>query len=340
MARGGYIALIVGIALVIGLVAYQGAGAVTAAIAATGWALVLVVLSRLVPIALDGYVWRLLFTEDHRPPVRTALWARWIGESVNTLVPAFQVGGALVRARLMVVYGIPGRVAGASVVVDLTLSTLTQLLFTLVGIGLLLALYGNNDIAMAAGLGVGIGLAMVIAFFFFQHHGLFGLVIRTLARIVKRRDWVEAVGNAEALDEAIRALYRRRGLLAMNSVGQLAAWILGAAEIWLALHFMGHPVTIADALLMESLVLAVRTAAFFVPGALGVQEGVFLLLGAVIGISPEVALALSLIKRVRELAIGIPGLVAWQIAEGKTLFGVGRRTRTTATDGEEPADGS
>ena len=83
---------------------------------------------------------------------------------------------------------------------------------------------------------------------------------------------------------------------------------------------MDIPVTIADAWLLESLILAIRAAAFFVPGAVGVQEGAFVLLGAVIGISPEVALALSLIKRVRELVIGVPALLAWQVSEGKNLF--------------------
>jgi hypothetical protein len=32
---------------------------------------------------------------------------------------------------------------------------------------------------------------------------------------------------------------------------------------------------------------------------------------------PETALALSLVKRVRELLLGVPGLIVWQIAEGR-----------------------
>ena len=320
MKRAGYIALIIGIALIIALVSYQGAGDVASAIAAASWGLVVVILVRLVPIALDGYVWRLLFLEGHRPPVATALWARWIGEAINTLVPAFQVGGAVVRSRLMIMRGVPGRIAGASVVVDLTLSTLTQLLFTLVGVGLLLAHYGNNDIAKGVGAGVAGGFVVVALLCAFQHRGLFGAAIGLVARLAKGRAWDDAIGGAHALDGAIRDLYRRRWLLAANATGQLAAWTLGAAEIYAALYFMGYKVTIADALLLESLIIATRTAAFFVPGALGVQEGVFVLLGGVIGLGPEVALALSLIKRVRELAIGVPGLFAWQIAEGKNLI--------------------
>ena len=89
--------------------------------------------------------------------------------------------------------------------------------------------------------------------------------------------------------------------------------------------------------MLESLILATRTAAFFVPGALGVQEGVLVLLGGMIGLGPEVALALSLVKRVRELVIGVPGLLAWQVAEGKNLLSRSARRAAAARAPEPPA---
>ena len=65
-------------------------------------------------------------------------------------------------------------------------------------------------------------------------------------------------------------------------------------------------------LAMESVIFAVRSAAFMVPGALGIQEGGYVLVGAALGIPGEAALALALVKRARELALGLPSLVAWQ----------------------------
>ena len=45
----------------------------------------------------------------------------------------------------------------------------------------------------------------------------------------------------------------------------------------------------------------VRTGAFFIPAAIGVQEGAFLLVcGAVTG-SPPVGLAVSVVRRIREI---------------------------------------
>lgn len=330
MKIGGYIALILGIGAVIGLVVYQGVGDVGSALAAAGWGLVLVVLVRIVPVVVDGAAWRLLFDPAHRPTMAEVQWARWIGEAVNTLLPALQVGSALVRTRLMVLRGVPGRVAGATVVVDLTLSTLTQLLFTLVGIGFLLSHYGESNIAKGAGAGVGLGLLLVSAFCAVQHRGLFRRLVSMVGRVARGRDWVNAVGGAEALDAAIRDIYRRKLILTVNAAGQMLAWAIGAFEIWLALHFMGYEISIGDAMLLESLILAVRAAAFFVPGALGVQEGAFVLLGAVIGLSPEVALALSLIKRFRELVIGVPALFVWQLTEGHQLMRHHRARRASA----------
>lgn len=83
--------------------------------------------------------------------------------------------------------------------------------------------------------------------------------------------------------------------------------------------------------MIESLVDMVRGAAFLMPGALGAQEGTFVVLGGLFGLRPDQALAVSLIRRVRELAIGLPGLIAWQ---------VGKLRRATAGERKIPPDPS
>lgn len=54
---------------------------------------------------------------------------------------------------------------------------------------------------------------------------------------------------------------------------------------------------------------ALQSAAFIVPGALGVQEGGFVAIGAVVGLSAEVALVASLVRRVRQVAVSLPVLL-------------------------------
>jgi putative membrane protein len=138
------------------------------------------------------------------------------------------------------------------------------------------------------------------------------------------------VAGAASLDDAVARLYRDRRALLVGGAWHLASWLVGTGEVWLALRVLGYPVDLHSALLLESLGQAIRAAAFAVPGALGVQEGGFLLLGPAVGITPETALALSLAKRVREIILGLPGLVAWQL--DRTLVG-------TTDDRQEGGEG-
>jgi uncharacterized membrane protein YbhN (UPF0104 family) len=118
----------------------------------------------------------------------------------------------------------------------------------------------------------------------------------------------------------VRNLYLRRRAVIACCFWQMLGWIAGGGEIWLALHFLGHPVSVWDAVLLEALAQAVSSAAFVIPAAIGVQEGGFLLFGALLGLGPEVALALALARRVRDLLVFAPALIAWQVLEGRWLW--------------------
>jgi uncharacterized membrane protein YbhN (UPF0104 family) len=95
----------------------------------------------------------------------------------------------------------------------------------------------------------------------------------------------------------------------------MAGWMIGVAEVVIVFACMGHPVSIAEAVVIESLLHAIRGAAFAIPGALGAQEGGLVLLCAAFGIPPEQAIALSLVKRAADLVLGVPGLLGWQRLE-------------------------
>jgi len=100
----------------------------------------------------------------------------------------------------------------------------------------------------------------------------------------------------------------------------MTGWIVGVAEVLIVFAFMGNPISLAQALVIESLMHAIRGAAFVIPSALGAQEGGLVLLCAIFGIPPEQAIALSLVKRAADLTIGVPGLVGWQLFEWKRLI--------------------
>ena len=324
MKTTAYLLFIGGLALFTFLIGYHGLADVATALAVAGWGLIWVTLYHLVPLVVRAVAWRYLLRDGDRPSLLVIVWARWIGESINALLPAAQVGGDLARARLLMHRGVPGPISGASVVVELTIGVVTQILFTLMGVGLLFHV-GDREHVTVMLIGSGIMILLVTAFLLAQRFGMFGWLVRILVRFGGNSHWHLLVGGASALDNAIRRIYRNRRALLIASFLRLCGWIVGAGEIWLALHFLGSPVSVLNALLLESLSQAVRAAAFFIPGGLGVQEGGFLVLGGLLGIGPEVSLALSLTRRVRDLLLGLPGLVFWQVAEGGRFWRVCRK---------------
>jgi putative membrane protein len=304
-----YASLLLGFSLLCGLLLYNGIAQVGAALATAGTGLVVVALFHLLPIALDARAWWHVLPPHERPPLGSYVFARWICFSINSLLPVMQVGGNVVRARLLARRGVDGVRAAASVVVDMTTLIFSQILFALLGLGLLAARFGADTPAAPVASGIAVMALLVLGFYLAQQRGLFAGLSQGLERVVGAGGWLTA--SATAIDEAVRALYARRGGTVAATAWHLASWIVGGAEVWLALHLLGHPVTLMTALLIESLGHAVRSAAFVVPGALGVQEAGYLALGRVVNLAPETALALSLAQRVRDLVLGLPGLVVW-----------------------------
>ena len=134
-------------------------------------------------------------------------------------------------------------------------------------------------------------------------------------RFSGKRDWSQWLSQAQAIDLAVQRAYGRGGPVAASFLLSSVGWLVGTGEVYLILQLIHHPVGWLDALLLESLGQAIRGAAFAVPGALGVQEGGYLLLAPLVGLRPETALALSLAKRAREVLLGVPGLLYLHMSE-------------------------
>jgi putative membrane protein len=181
---------------------------------------------------------------------------------------------------------------------------------------MLLALIGgNNHIVWPATIGIAIAIPALAGFYLVQSEFGHSLFKRILTWIIGDREW-SAFGTFDDLFAQLNMFYSSRAALARSSLLHFADWFVGSAEVWIILSFMGYPVTVVEAVIIESLLHAVRGAAFAVPGALGAQEGGLIVLCAIFGVPPEVALALSLVKRIPDIIIGVPGLIAWQVMEG------------------------
>ncbi len=282
-------------------------------------------------IFMTGLAWRVLIPPAQRPGIGAMARLRWYREAAHALLPAGAILGQVAAARLLAMRGVGARIAGATATVDVTMETVSQLFFTLTGIGLLLL---GRDSQGMTGLALG-GLGMAClgagALIALSRRLPLGWMERILARLARRWPAIRPEAVREVQD-AILELHERRGALLAAMAWHTISWVLGAVEIALVLGLMGHPVSLADAIVIEALAQALRNLGILLPGAFAVQEGAIIGAAALVGVPPGAALAAALVRRAREVAFSLPGLLAWHRAEIGSM-----RVDRPATAGKESA---
>lgn len=310
---------LLGLAVAIGLFVWQGITPVLQVFATAGWGVVWVALFHAVPMLLNARAWQVLLPVRLRPSLPQFFWAVWLREAVNGLLPVARIGGEVVTAKLLMQMGLRPAHAVASLVADITLCLLSQASFTLIALGLLFTRYGNSNLLLQMLVAALVALPVIGGLVFAQRLGIFSLLQRGFRALFGDK-FAGMLSNAAALDSTLRRLYRRRAAIIVCFLWQLLAWGVGSGEIYLALQFLGHGVSFADAMIMEALVQALGSGAFVVPGALGVQEGGFVLAAGLLGIPPDTALALALTRRARDMLIFVPALLVWQWRLGGKIY--------------------
>jgi putative membrane protein len=317
MTRTASWLLSIGVLLFVGVLLSQDLPAILATLGHAGWGLLLVALFHLLPLLIDAVAICVLIERDpSRTPLRDSLLARWVGESANSLMPAGQLGGPVLMTRHLARRGLPMEEAAAAITVSTTLQTFAQIAFALLGVVALGQTTHFSPAALrTAALIASAFLAIQVGgFYLIQRRGLFSKLMSAVRRFSRKRDWSQWIAQAQAIDLAVQATYRRNGPVSASFLLSLVGWIAGTGEVFLIAKFLGTPVGWRDAFVLESLGQAIRGAGFAIPGALGVQEGGYLLLAPLAGLAPDAALALSLAKRARELLLGLPGLLYLRFA--------------------------
>jgi putative membrane protein len=307
-----------------------GCGVAVWTLGTTGWGGIWTAVARIGPggftlfclwflgvFGLLGAAWHVAALDE--PPQRVWLFAaaRMLRESAADLLPFSQLGGLVLGVRMLIAQGLPQSRVNAALLVDLTAEMAAQLVFSLAGLALFLVTVTSG--AEAAHLrplvfaGMAVMLAVMAAFLVAQRSGL-GLASRLSSRILPG-----GPAAADAISGRLREIYARRTPVALSFLYNFLAWAGSAMGAWLGLRLMGVPAMFWQIVMVESLIFTLRSVAFMIPGALGVQELGYALLAPVAHIPAEALLALSLIKRARDVAIGVPTLVAWQLSEMRAM---------------------
>lgn len=310
---------LLGLVLATAVIAWSGYDQVLQALGQAGWGIVWTSLAHLLPMFLCVVGWQALLPGKKRPSLLYFLYVLWIRSSVNNLMPVARIGGEIVAVRVMMKHGMRKSSAVACTVVETTLSVIGQFLFVLIGVGMFVVWVSDHDVTAKLLSGVVMSVPVIGALLLVQRAGIFGILTK-LFTLLFRDKWKNFAGNTQRLDRAVHTMYKRQGRALWCGLMQFLSWVACGFEIWLALYFLGHELSLAECMMIEALIQAASSAAFIVPGALGVQEAGFLLFGHLLGLTPEISAALAVIRRCRDLLLYIPGLIVWQIQEGKWLM--------------------
>ena len=309
-----------GLALLAWLLARAGLPAVWAAVRSLGLAGFAALLGFQLALAvLAGVAWWLLGRGRADAGLRRFVWARLVRDAASQALPFAQVGGIALGGRALALEGVSGAFATASTLTDMAVEFTTQVAYAALGAVLLQALRPHNPLGPTV-LGVIAGLALMAGgLIWAQAHGA-GVVERLVRRFSRR----SADGEAgPSVADAFAEMRRRPAGLALAWGAHLCAWVLTGMQTWLTLALLHQGTHLGGALVVDSLTSGAKALAFLVPGALGVQEGALVLLGHLFGVSPAAAIALSLIRRGRDLVLALPVLATWQAQQGGRIWGLG-----------------
>jgi putative membrane protein len=316
MKFGVIAAAVLGFAVAVFLIFRVGVAPILQSVASVGFggfALICAYALALILVLAGG--WAVLVGDA---PFVTFVIGRQIRDSASDVLPFSQLGGIVIGARAVILRGVNSPVAFASAIADVTTELMAQIVFIALGIGICI-----DELRLAATTAplvnaVLIGVALMVpglgAFVVLQQRG------SKFAESLAERWLPNAVKQAGAFHDAINRIYAARSRLAISATIHLFGWIGSGIGTWIMLSLMGGRIPLIAAIGIEALLAALRSAFVFVPSAIGVQEVGYATLLPLFGLPPELGLGASLLKRARDLTIGIPVLLAWQAMEGRRAF--------------------
>jgi putative membrane protein len=315
MRFGVILAALLGLALAVWLVFSVGFHPILSAMLAVGWVgFAVLCLFGAALFALLGIAWFGLVPRHEKPRLANFVWGRAVRECAGELLPFSQVGGIVIGARALILRNVRTSVAFASTIVDVTVEMVAQIVFILAGLAVLLTLLphsqANTDLTRSTTIGVVAAVIGATLFLLLQQRGLAPIARWSGRYFPKAGVWLGK------LHDSLGEIHASPPRLAISFAIHICGWIGTALWAWIALRLIGRPVSFLFVFAIEAILYAIRSAAIFVPGAIGVQEASYALLGPLFGIAAPTGIALSLLKRARDVALGVPILLIWQFAEG------------------------
>ena len=322
-----YVFLIIGLCTLAGILWHIGLTPLVRTFHQFGpFALLVIFVPTIGVYLLEAYGWQLTLGGHVKKIGFWQLFAiRMAGEVINVTTPTGYMGGEPMKAYLLRGYGIRMVDGMASVVTAKTVMTLAQILFILLGLGLMIGILGLSEQHLFAALiGVGTLLFGVGLFLLLQRYGL-AVGVLTLFRTLKLpiRYLEKRESQLIELDQTIRQFYteRRQTFLFAFSVYFLG-WLTESLEVYAILYFLDVDVDLLTSVSIAALAVLIKGGTFFIPGSLGAQEGGYLLMLVGFGYDQVTGIVFALVRRIREIIWIVIGLVFLAIFKGRNPMGL------------------
>jgi putative membrane protein len=322
---------IAGLVLATLLVAWLGAGKIVKAIFSIGaGGFVLFSVWQLVVMAVLGAAWWAVVPAPRGRTLPVFIWGRLVRDSAASCLPFSPAGGFVLGARAVMLHGVSRGVATISTIVDLTTEFASEIAFAALGLIVLLARTTDRAVVLPAEIGLAVAAVAAPAVLHLQR-GVGPIFLRLAQRIMA---WVEGRQPDAASQSELADSFHHPARLVLGTAIHFVGWIGKGLGNFIAFRLLGVHIGIGEALAIEGLLHMMLAVVVLVPGYAGVQEAGYVGLGALFGVPPEIALSVSLLRRARDIAIGIPVLLAWQAIEGY------RRVRAAKIASPPPDAGS
>lgn len=275
------------------------------------WMLVFIALYLLAQLAFMIGWWVVMDSEMRACGYLKLFGVYLAGDTVNYVVPSGNLGGEPVKAYLLRDQLGFGR-ALTSIVIHKHAELVAQWVLLAVGLMICLTYFELPSLVTVANSLIvgGLGVSLLLMTWVLKS----GTISPVLRRITSWRPLAYYLEThqpaADALATRIRAFYEDRWPWFLVATGWcLVGWCGGLLETYLVLRILSPTEGWMTAVAIETMALAFNNVFAFVParlgGAEGVRAGAFLL----VGLPAAEGVAYGVIRRARELAWILPGLV-------------------------------
>ncbi len=282
----------------------------------TGWGIFFVLVIYGLAFWVDTIAWQFTLPSTKFSWMYHLWKVRMVGAAFGKVLPFSAFGGAPIKGFLLKKhYGISYREGAASIILIESTHLISMIFFMASGVFLISQFpdFPKNYLTFSK-ISLGLLSLGIFGFYIVQRHKLTSVIGNWVSQRALGHRVKEFLSHLQEFDERLVHFYTLKRPLFFGALGlNLLNWYLGALEIYIILYFLGHPISIAESIILETFVEIVRAGTFFIPGTLGTQEAAFLLATGAITGEPALGVAVAMMRRVREIIWFILGFsLGWQ----------------------------